>query len=219
MIRFPALLICLVVGVTFPAPAPVPAQARQADYLSRLEADIVREHNLARENPGQYATYLEELREFFNGRLLELPGEIALRTEEGVRAVDEAIRFLRRAQPIGPVTPSRGMSRGARDHVRDSGPPGRTGHVGTDGSHPWDRVNRYGSWLVTMGENIAYGGYDPSDARRVVVQLIIDDGVSNRGHRDNIFDAELHVIGVSCGEHKTFGSMCVMVYAGGYEER
>jgi uncharacterized protein YkwD len=213
MIRCPALLICLVVGLTFPA------AARQADYLSRLEADIVREHNLARENPGQYATYLEALREFFNGRLLELPGEIALRTEEGVRAVDEAIRFLRRAQPIGPVTPSRGMSRGARDHVRDSGPRGRTGDVGTDGSHPWDRVNRYGSWLVTMGENIAYGRYDPSDARQVVVQLIIDDGVRSRGHRDNIFDLELHVIGVSCGEHKTFGSICVMVYAGGYEER
>ncbi len=213
MIRCPALLICLVVGFTFPA------AARQADYLSRLEADIVREHNLARGNPKQYATYLEALRDFFNGRLLQLPGEIALRTEAGVRAVDEAIRFLRRAQPIGPVTPSRGMSNGARDHVRDSGPRGRTGHVGTDGSHPWDRVNRYGSWLVTMGENIAYGSYDPSDARQVVVQLIIDDGVRNRGHRDNIFDLELHVIGVSCGEHKTFGSMCVMVYAGWYEER
>ena len=213
MIRCPALLICLVVGLTFPA------AARQADYLSHLEADIVREHNLARENPGQYATYLEELREFFNGRLLELPGEIALRTDEGIRAVNEAIRFLQRAQPIGAVTPSRGMSRGARDHVRDSGPSGRMGHVGTDGSNPWDRVNRHGSWLVTIGENIGYGTYEPSDARKVVMQLIIDDGVRSRGHRDNIFNVEFRVIGVSCGEHKTFGSMCVMVYAGGYEEQ
>ena len=213
MIRCPALLICLVVGLSFPA------AARQDDYLSRLEAGIVREHNLARENPEQYATHLEALREFFNGRLLERPGEIALRTEEGVRAVDEAIRFLQRAQPIGPVRLSRGMSSGARDHVRDSGPRGRTEHVGTDGSNPWDRVNRYGSWLVTVGENIAFGSYDPSDARQVVVQLIIDDGVRNRGHRDNIFNAEFQVVGVSCGEHKTFGSMCVMVYAGGYEER
>ena len=213
MIRYPALLLYLVVGLTFPA------AARQADYLSRLEADIVREHNLARENPGQYATYLEELREFFDGRLLELPGEIALRTEEGVGAVDEAIRFLRRAQPIGPVTSSRGMSRGARDHVRDSGPRGRMVHVGTDGSNPWDRVNRYGSWLITIGENIAYGTYELDDARDVVMQLIIDDGVRTRGHRDNIFNAEFQVIGVSCGEHTTFGSMCVMVYAGGYDER
>ncbi len=213
MNRCPALLICLVFGLT------LPAVARQADYLSRLEADIVREHNLARENPGQYARYLEELQELFDGRLLKLSGEIALRTQEGVRAVDEAISFLRRAQPIGPVTPSRGMSRGARDHVRDSGPRGRTAHVGTDGSNPWDRVNRYGSWLIAMGENLAYGSYDPTDARKVVVQLIIDDGVRSRGHRDNIFNSEFQVIGVSCGEHKRVGSLCVMVYACGYEDR
>ncbi len=81
------------------------------------------------------------------------------------------------------------MSSGARDHVRDSGPRGRTEHVGTDGSNPWDRVNRYGSWLVAMGENIAYGSYEPSDAHQVVMQLIIDDGVRGRGHRDNIFSA------------------------------
>ena len=92
-------------------------------------------------------------------------------------------------------------------------------HVGTDGSNPWDRVNRYGSWLITIGENIAYGTYESDDARDVVMQLIIDDGVRTRGHRDNIFNAEFQVIGVSCGEHTTFGSMCVMVYAGGYHER
>ena len=198
---------------------PLPTSAQDAGYLSRLEADIVLEHNLVRQNPSQYAAYLDDLRPYFDGLLLKLPGEIALRTQEGVRAVDEAIAFLRSADAVGPLAASRGMSRGARDHVRDSGPRGRTDHTGTDGSSPWDRVNRYGTWQVTIGENISYGSYEPNDAREVVMQLLIDDGVRSRGHRDNIFNADFRVIGASCGEHATFGMMCVMVYAGGYEER
>jgi uncharacterized protein YkwD len=196
----------------------VPTSAQQAEYLSRLEAAIVREHNLARQNPREYAAYVAELRPFFEGRLLRLPGEIALQTQEGVDAVDEAIEFLRSAAPASPLTASRGMSLGARDHVRDQGPRGLTEHVGTDGSNPWDRVSRHGTWRVTVGENISYGSYEPDAARDVVIQLIVDDGVESRGHRDNIFSPEFHVMGVSCGDHATFGMMCVLVYAGSYTE-
>jgi uncharacterized protein YkwD len=212
MLRYPAVACALLL-------CPPSAVAQRLDYLSRLEADIVREHNLARGNPEEYAAHLAELRRFFDGRLLRLPGEIPLRTQEGVRAVDEAIAFLRAADPVPPMTASRGMSLGARDHVRDSGPRGRTDHVGTDGSNPWDRVSRYGTWQVTVGENISFGSYAPDDARDVVIQLIIDDGVESRGHRNNIFNAEFRVVGVSCGEHATFGTMCVLVYAGGYSEQ
>ena len=196
-----------------------PTAAQEAEYLTGLEAEIVREHNLARQNPRRYASYVEELLPYFDGTLLRLPGEIALRTQEGSRAVSEAVRFLRAATAAGELRPSRGMSRGARDHVRDHGPRARTGHEGSDGSQSWDRVNRYGTWRRTIGENIAFGAYDSEDARMVVMQLIIDDGVADRGHRDNIFEPEFEVIGVSCGEHARYGLMCVMVYAGRYEER
>jgi hypothetical protein len=197
---------------------PQPATGRQADDFSRLEADIVREHNLARRNPRAYAAYLEELLPFFDGRLLRLPGEIPLRTREGAPAVREAIAFLRRQDSVGTLAVSRGMARGARDHVRDSGPRGRLEHVGTDGSNSWDRVNRYGSWQNTIGENLSFGAYGPGEARDVVMHLIIDDGVRDRAHRDNIFNPDFHVIGVACGPHARYGVMCVAVYAGGYEE-
>src|SRR5436309_14878466 len=60
---------------------------------------IVREMNLARQNPALYATYLEQLRASFQGNLLVLLGRTAMRTTEGTRAVEEAIQSLRKAAP------------------------------------------------------------------------------------------------------------------------
>jgi uncharacterized protein YkwD len=185
------------------------------DLHKQLELQIVREHNLVRTDPVGYAVFLEELRGHFDGNLFELPGRRVRVTREGVAAVDEAIRFLREADVTGPVSVSRGMSLGARDLVRDQGSSGATGHLGADGSQVWDRVNRYGNWQGSVAENIAYG-YDK--ARDVMMQLIIDDGVKDRSHRTNIFNGTFHIVGVSCGQHARYDTMCVITYANGYSE-
>ncbi len=72
-----------------------------ASYLSDLEAGVLREMNLARTQPRRYAEFLEERRQYYRGRRFERPGEIAIITNEGVSAVDEAIAFLRRVEPVG----------------------------------------------------------------------------------------------------------------------
>jgi uncharacterized protein YkwD len=66
-----------------------------------------------------------------------------------------------------------------------------------------------------MGENIEFGsqvfGYN---AQAVLISLIIDDGVPSRSHRLRIFDSEMAQVGVSCGEHSVYGSMCTLDYGG-----
>jgi uncharacterized protein YkwD len=190
--------------------------ASSPGYLSSLEKQVVQEINLARTNPDGYAAFLKELKLHFIGKTIVQPGNVHIKTQEGVTAVEEAIRFLRSVRPLPPLQPSRGMSLGARDHVRNTGPAGNLGHEGSNGSQADDRVSRYGSWQKRIGENISYGTYG---ARDIVMNLIVDDGVPSRGHRKNIFNPDYRVVGVACGYHATYKTMCVITFAAGYLEK
>ena len=185
-----------------------------AAYLSPVEQEVFDELNLARTEPNRYAEFLVELRPYFNGKHLERPGQIILVTQEGVAALDEAIAFLRSAEPLPPLRLSKGLSLAAQAHVKDQRN-GAMGHRGSDGSEPWDRMNRDGSWKDRVAENISYGGYS---TRGVIIQLIVDDGVPGREHRANMFDPAYRFVGVGCGPHAHLHDMCVMDFAAGYSE-
>ena len=184
-------------------------------YLSPVEREVLDELNLARTDPRQYAEFLAAMRPYFNGNQLQQPGQAILITKEGAPAVDEAIEFLRALQPLPPLIPSRGLSLAARAHVEDQ-QSGAMGHTGSDGSEPWERMNRYGVWRDAVAENIAYGGYS---TRGVVIQLIVDDGVPGRQHRRNIFNPDYRFVGVACGTHTRLHDMCVMDFAARYTEQ
>jgi uncharacterized protein YkwD len=185
-------------------------------YLSSSEKAVVSEMNIARTSPKQYATFLEQFRKHYDGKLLKLPGETPILTKEGTSAVAEAIRSLRSQKPVPPLRPSKGMSLGAKDHIRDLRTSGVSQHEGSDGSQTWDRVNRYGTWQKMIGENISFGH---DKARNIVMTLIVDDGVPNRGHRKNIFNPDFRVVGVACGEHPAYRTICAITFAGAYREK
>lgn len=219
-----------------PVPPPVPAgqgAAKQPETASRpaaalnagvtdssfaqaIELEILAELNLARTQPAAYAEILREYRTFIRGTYLERPGEVTVVLNEGAKAVDEAIDFLSRQKGIPPLSLSKGLSLAARDHAKDQGKTGQTGHGGSDRSTMGQRIVRYGAWERTAGENIAYGG---ETARDVVIQLIVDDGVASRGHRGNIFNADFLVVGIAFGTHPGFRTVCVQDFAGAYREK
>ncbi|HWY39859.1 MAG TPA: CAP domain-containing protein [Chthoniobacterales bacterium] len=162
---------------------------------------VVRELNLARENPKLYAAFAAESRPFHM-------------IEHG-RAVDEAVRFLAKARPLPPLSLSSGMCRAAADHCAEQ-VTGQLGHDGNDHSSPGERISRYGSWSSTWGENISYS---QKTARGVVLALIIDDGVRSRGHRKNIFNPKFNYAGAAFAPHARYRTVCTIDFAGGYAER
>lgn len=191
------------------------SEEKSGDGGATSSRAVIRELNLARQNPALYATFVEELRGRMSGNVMVLPGQTKIRTKEGTGALDEAIRFLRSAQPQAPLTLSPGMSRAAADHCADQAS-GGFGHVGRDSSHADKRIARYGMFGGCWGENISYG---KATARDVVLALIIDDGQPARKHRKNIFNPSFNFAGAAFGRHARFGTVCSMDFAGSYTER
>jgi len=202
--------ICLIVAA-FLATSPVLAMAQSpAGDMDQTEAAVLQELNLARTNPAAYAGVVEQYKRDFKNYTMVLVDGLWTRTVEGVPAVDEAIGYLRKVAPAPALSASGPLVLSARDHVNDIGPKGMTGHEGSDGSRPAVRIRRYGTPKSTTGENIAFR---PVTARSIVVQLIVDDGVPDRGHRHTIFDPDFRVAGVAIGPHKIYGRMCVINFA------
>jgi uncharacterized protein YkwD len=119
---------------------------------------------------------------------------------------------LAKTPGVSLLLPEKGLSLAARDHTRDQGKTGAIGHAGSDGSTPVTRAARHGRGSY-VGENIAYA---TGSGREIVVDLLIDDGVPSRGHRQNILREHYRQAGVSIGAHRHYGAMCVIDYARDY---
>ena len=206
------LLIQLVLKIDIPPQA----QAKAVADLNVLETGIIEEMNLARQYPQQYAKFLQDTERYYQDRQLIRPGDIPYITQEGVSAVQEAVDFLEHQLPLDPLEPVSGLSQAAQALVAAQGSTGQTGHVAPSGATLLERVEHYGQWRGQIGENIAYG---PERARDIVQQLIIDDGVLDRGHREALFNPQFHEAGVACGPHRVFKTMCVITYAADFVKR
>lgn len=198
------LLICVLLLATA-------AHAESGD----LAQQVLAETNVARQDPQRYADYIREFKRSFIGQGYRLPGTVeTVMTSEGKGALDEAVRFLSRQRPLPALSWSPGLAQAAAELVRQQAASGETGHG--NGGDIRKRIEKYGSWRSAIGENISYG---PDTARQVVMGLIIDDGVPNRGHRKNIFNRAFTTAGGACGPHPVYRKICVMDLAGGFKSR
>lgn len=172
-----------------------------------LEADILAEVNFLRSNPDAYARELDDLRNRFDGNILLGVGDgPGYSTYEGPSAVAEASRELRKKNAIATLTHSELLARAAADHVRAQGASGQAGHY-SNGKGPGQRVKARGG-NIYVGEVIVYSYTSPQNA---VQQLIVDDGVPDRGHRKLLLAAHYRHAGVACGAHRSWRNMCVIV--------
>jgi uncharacterized protein YkwD len=108
------------------------------------------------------------------------------------------------------------LSKAAAELMKDQQKYGGIGHISRKGLNPQKRIEKYGEWNICSSEDITYGSFE---ARQIVISLLIDDGVPNRGHRENILNPCSRYAGVSHGGHPSYETMCVIDYAGEYKTR
>jgi uncharacterized protein YkwD len=183
----------------------VSAGAARAD---NMPDEVLAALNRARTDPAGFAAVLQQYRARMQGKRYLKPGttQAWIITQEGTAAVDEAIAVLRATAPLPPLSVNQELALAALDQVAWQGPRGEVGHGGQGGSSPGDRLLRHGVRKHMWGENISYG----ADGLQVVVDLIVDDGVASRGHRNNILNPEFRQVGIAIGPHRHYGTMCVM---------
>src|SRR5665811_1926098 len=94
--------------------------AAKANYLSPTEKEIIYELNLFRSNPAKYANdYIAPLANNYKGKILSFPGQQSIMTQEGIKALNECVSELKRAQQLPLLYPNSGLSKAASDHVSD----------------------------------------------------------------------------------------------------
>ena len=75
------------------------------------------------------------------------------------------------------------------------------------------RLEKHGQWCLTGGENLSFG---KDTAKEIVVELLIDDGDLARGHRENIVNPAVGVMGCFFGPHLQHTHMCTIDYCGSF---
>lgn len=201
-----------VLGVGFLQGAAASAQgiAQFRDDTATIEAGVLDALNQVRTDPASYAAKLRTYRSYFHDKLVSMPGaDNDIETVEGIVPVDEAIALLDKQRPLKPIALGSTLRAGALDHVRDQGVTGATGHFDSKGLGPGQRNQKHGGGKQ-IAEVIAYGA---ATAIEVVRELIVDDGVSDRGHRVVMFAGHLRYAGIACGPHPVFGTMCVIDFS------
>jgi len=139
---------------------------------------------------------------------------LRLRTNEGIGAWTEAVEKLEEQGTFKPFKWNDYLSLAAQDHCNEQGPRGAVGHDSLDGRKFTDRISKYGKWGGRAGENLAYSS---SDGAGMIIQLYIDDGVPDRGHRVNMLNPDFELVGMARCDHARFGGMLAVAYATSFE--
>ena len=166
------------------------------------------EMNKVRADPKSLIPYVQKGIKEFNGKVRR-----GVTTHEGTGAWNELISVLESQQALKPMTWSNGMAKACQLFAEWSGPNGIIGHNGPNGKSMAARIEEQGTWQRSIGENVAYGHLNGKES---LIQLMVDDGVSSRGHRKNILKENFGVVGIAIHTHVNYKYMTCMDFAGGF---
>jgi uncharacterized protein YkwD len=126
------------------------------------------------------------------------------------RYAKSLVSDLKKTKPMAALQLSDALTKTARNHAKEMGTNGKTGHESMDGTPFHIRVRKQSKAQGMIAENCAYG---QTSALDFVMQLLIDDGIESLGHRKNILEPTYMWIGIAIEPHKTYRTNCVMDFA------
>lgn len=177
----------------------------------KLTTDLYTDINKIRENPQSLIPYLKKIRTFYRKNHYNDPSlTFTLITKEGVTAVDETIKYLEKQAKTPVLKKNENLELSTTSLLSKIGPKGLTKHEKGDLSLK-SRTEKYLKKKGKLAENISFGMNRSLD---IIAQMLIDDGVSSRGHRKNFFDANFSDIGISTGKHDVYGSCAIFNFYG-----
>jgi Bacterial pre-peptidase C-terminal domain len=150
-----------------------------------LEPEILSEINRVRTNPQAYAQWLEAQRRYYDGIWLKLPGEKPIRTNRGLKALEEAIAVLKTQQPLSPLNISE-----------------QTAATATSKLENFATANNI--------QNISYGRVT---AKGIVMGIVVDDLFPDRRRRNSLLSSEAANTGVVCKPDPRYAKVCAIAYS------
>lgn len=166
--------------------------AADSTYLTAEEKEIIYYTNLVRLDPKLFGNT-------FVKHYIDSTGKASNFTKS-------LLKTLEKTKPMGVLTPSKKLHETAKSHATEFGKKGTTGHGSLK--------KRFAKYQEECGciiaENCYYG---KSNALNIVIELLIDEGIANLSHRNNILNRELTRTGLFIAPHKTFTRNCVIDYS------
>lgn len=194
------------INASLPTPSELAATPAQTPYYGVISNPssfrnwegvseaVFREINAVRTKPSSYIPYLQqELSSFVDDTHFMQDGRLTT-ANEGRNAWVEAINFLKKQPPVRPLRRVQCLDCSASYMITDAYFNPNLGHQDASGGLPFDRTFAACNFKAG-GENIAYG---LRSARAIVTSFLVDDGVPDRSHRQNVFENYTQV-GVASG--------------------
>ena len=152
--------------------------------INEMDKEMIKEINYVRQYPKEYSKLISE---YLDNQSKSWQGLSKEEYEAGIELIEE----LKILNPLQLLFPKRCVYISAKKHGEDCNNRGFTDHTGSDGSSPFSRISSFCTNL-TGSENIV-GGI--KNVRVLVIQLLIDSGISSRGHRYNILNPNWKYVG------------------------
>lgn len=169
--------------------------AKSAAYLSFEEAQAVLFINMAR-NDGP---------RFWENIASPYIKEYEIGPSRYTRSLEKDLSSIKNL-PL--LEPNLTLFNTAREHAIASGKSGALGHKSPAGTFE-DRLSPLKNEFNYLLENCDYGSFTAMD---IVMNLMIDEGIPDVGHRKNILHDKINAVGVSIEPHKTYHHNCVQVF-------